>query len=91
MSPLRIAGFVFIAVAVLFAIGHAWYAFLGHSGGLSLYDVWYKFLPASLNWMQRYLWTTLWNGFYIILVMPAWLVMGVIGVILIGLGRRQVE
>jgi hypothetical protein len=91
MSPLRIAGFMLIAVAVLFAIAHMWYAFLGHSGGLSLYDVWYKFLPASLTWVQRTLWTSLWNGLYIILVMPAWAVAGVLGLLCIGLGRKQVE
>ena len=49
------------------------------------------FLPASLNWLQRYLWTTLWNGIYIILVQPAWLVVGIIGLLCIGLGRKHVE
>jgi hypothetical protein len=91
MSPLRIAGFVLIALACLFAVGSAWYAFRGHSGGLSLYDVWFKFLPASLNWLQRYLWTSVWNGLYVILIMPAWFVVGVVGLLCVGLGRKTVE
>ena len=91
MSPLRIAGFALVAVSVLFAFASIYYAAIGVGGGLSLYDVWYKFLPASLNWLQRYLWTSLWNGFYIILVQPAWVVVGIIGLLCIGLGKKKVE
>ena len=91
MSPLRIAGFTLVAIACVFAFASVYYAMIGVGGGLSLYDVWNKFLPASLNWMQRYLWSTLWNGLYIILVQPAWVVVGVIGLLCIGLGRRRVE
>ena len=91
MSPVRIVGFVFIAIAILFAIASIWYALIGVGGGLSLYDVWYKFLPASLGWLQRYLWTSLWNGIYIILVQPAWVVVGIIGLLCIGLGKKRVE
>jgi len=92
MSPLRIAGFALIAVACLFAFASVFYTMTGQeTGGLSLYDVWYKFLPASLNWVQRYTWTGLWNGIYIILVQPAWVVVGVVGLLCIGLGRRRVE
>src|ERR1044072_6184636 len=68
MSPLRIAGFALGAVAFLFAFASIYYAMMGVVDGLSLYDVWNKSRPASLNWLQRYLWTSLWNGFYIILV-----------------------
>ena len=91
MSPLRITGFVLIAVACLFAFASIYYAMIGVSGGLSLYDVWYKFLPASLNWVQRFLWSSLWNGLYIILVQPAWVVVGIIGLLCIGLGKKTVE
>ena len=91
MSPLRIAGFILVGMAALFGFGNLWYWFLGHTGGLSLYDVWYKFLPSSLNMMQRYLWSGLWNGIYVILVQPAWLVVGILGGICIGLGRKRVE
>jgi hypothetical protein len=91
MSPLRIAGFVLIAVACLFAFASIYYAMIGVSGGLSLYDVWNKFLPASLNWVQRSLWSALWNGLYVILVMPAWAVVGVIGLLCVGLGKKTVE
>jgi hypothetical protein len=91
MSPLRIVGFVLIAAAVLFAIASIWYSVLGISSGLSLYDVCYKFLPAGLNWLQRYLWAGLWNGIYIILIQPAWMVVGIIGLLCVGLGRRRVE
>jgi len=92
MSPLRIAGFVLIAVSCLFAFASVFYMMTGQAGGgLSLYDVWNKFLPASLSWMQRYMWTGLWNGLYIILVQPAWIVVGVIGLLCVGLGRKRVE
>ncbi len=91
MSPLRIVGFVLIAAAVLFAITSIWYSVIGRSTGLSLYDVWYKFLPASLNLLQRYLWAGLWNGIYVILIQPAWMVVGIIGLLCVGLGRRRVE
>jgi hypothetical protein len=91
MSPLRIAGFALIAIACLFAFASIYYAMIGVSGGLSLYDVWYKFLPASVNWLQRYMWTSLWNGLYIILVQPAWVVVGIIGLLCIGLGKKHVE
>jgi hypothetical protein len=91
MSPLRIAGFVLIAIACLFAFASGYYALIGVSGGLSLYDVWYKFLPSSLNAMERYLWTGLWNGLHIILIQPAWMVVGIIGLLCVGLGRKRVE
>ncbi len=91
MSPLRIIGFVLIALAVLFAAASLWYRVIGVGANLSLYEVWLKFLPASLYWIQRTVWSALWNGLYIILVMPAWAVMGVLGLICIGLGRRRIE
>ena len=91
MSPLRIVGFVLVSVAALFGFANIWYAMTGTGGGLSLYDVWYKFLPASLNLVQRYVWTGLWNGLLIILIQPAWMVVGILGLLCIGLGRRKVE
>jgi len=91
MSPLRITGFVLVAMAVLFAAASLWYAVIGQDSHLSLYDVWFKFLPASLNWVQRTVWSGLWNGLYTILSMPAWTVVGIIGLVCIGLGRKRVE
>jgi hypothetical protein len=91
MSPLRIAGFVLVALAALFGFANIFYAMTGAGGSLSLYDVWYKFGPSSLNVMQQYLWSGLWNGIYIILARPAWVVVGVLGLLLIGLGRKRVE
>ena len=91
MSPLRIAGFVLIAMSALFGIASIYYEMIGESSNLSMYDVWFKFLPASLNWVQRSLWSSLWTGLYTILVMPAWMVSAVAGVICIDLGRRQVQ
>ena len=37
------------------------------------------------------MWTSLWNGLYIILVQPAWVVVGIIGLLCIGLGKKHVE
>jgi hypothetical protein len=92
MSPLRIAGFVLVALAGLFGFDNIYYAMTGKgSGSLSLYDVWYKFGPGSLNLLQQYLWSGLWNGIYIILARPAWVVVGILGLLFIGLGRKRVE
>ena len=95
MSPLRIAGFVLVGMALLFGIANIWYWLIGEGGGVSVYDVWYKFGASSLNaiqgFIQRHVWTGLWNGIFIILIQPAWLVFGVAGIVCIGLGRRKVE
>ena len=91
MSPLRIAGFALIAVACLFAFASVYYAMIGVGGGLSLYRCLVQVLPASVNWLQRYMWSSLWNGLYIILVQPAWVVVGIIGLLCVGLGRKHVE
>ena len=91
MSPLRLAGFVLLGFAALFAFGSLWYAVMGTGEGVSLYDVWQKFLPASLNWVQRTLSGAMWNGIFVILIMPAWAVVGVIGLICIGLGRKRLD
>ncbi len=96
MSPLRIAGFALIALACLFGIANIWYWMIdAGGGGISLYDVWYKFGPTSLNviqgFIERHVWTALWNGILIILIQPAWLVLGVVGALCVGLGRRRVE
>jgi hypothetical protein len=37
------------------------------------------------------MWTNLWNGLYIILIQPAWVVVGIIGLLCIGLGKKTVE
>src|SRR5690349_1330899 len=96
MSPVRIAGFALIGFACLFGVANIWYWMIDASGGgISLYDVWYKFSSGSLHFIQTtiqtYIWEALWNGIYIILLQPAWLVLGILGVILIGLGGRKVE
>jgi hypothetical protein len=91
MSPLRITGFVLIAAAVLFAAASLWFAVVGGDSHLSLYDVWLKFLPGSLNWVQRTVWAGLWTGVYTIISLPAWAVVGIIGLICVGLGRKKVE
>ena len=91
MSPLRIAGFVLVAIACLFAVANIWYWLIDEGNGLSLYDVWLKFAPSSLTFVQRYIWATLWNFLVIGLAQPAWMVVGVIGLLCIGLGRRRVE
>jgi hypothetical protein len=91
MSPLRIAGFVFIALAFLFGAASIWFAVVGGDSHLSLYDVWFKFLPASVNWVQQTVWSGLWTGLYTIISLPAWAVVGVVGLICIGLGRKKLE
>ena len=95
MHPVRIAGFVLVAMASLFAVANLWYWLIGDPAGVSVYDVWYKYASTSLNVLQgfieRHIWSGLWSGLYIILIQPAWLVFGVAGILCIGLGRRKVE
>lgn len=96
MSPVRIAGFAFIGMACLFGVANIWYWMIDASGGgISLYDVWFKFAPGTLHFVQtfiqKYIWSALWSGINVILVQPAWLVFGIVGALLIGLGGRRVE
>ncbi|HET6161535.1 MAG TPA: hypothetical protein VFE34_24550 [Dongiaceae bacterium] len=91
MSPLRIAGFALVGVSILFMIANIWYWLIGVGGGLSLYDVWLKFGPSSLNMAQRYMWSGLWNGLQVVLSQPAWIVVGIVGLLCIGLGGKKVE
>jgi hypothetical protein len=96
MSPLRIVGFGLIGLACLFGVANIWYFIIGASGGgVSLYDVWFKFGPGSLNFVQtmiqKYVWAALWSGINVILKQPAWLVFGILGGLCIGLGGRKVE
>ncbi|MGH6894001.1 MAG: hypothetical protein ACREEP_17280 [Dongiaceae bacterium] len=96
MSPLRIVGFGLVGFACLFGVANAWYWLIdAASGGISLYDIWNRFAPASLNVVEsfivRYVWATLWSGMFIILAQPAWIVLGIVGLLCIGLGRKKLE
>ena len=96
MSPVRIAGFGLLGLACLFGVANIWYYIIDASGGgISLYDVWFKFGPGSLHFVQaiiqKYVWAALWTGIQVILQQPAWLVFGILGGLLIGLGGRKVE
>ena len=96
MSPLRIVGFALIGLACLFGVANIWYYIIDASGGgISLYDVWFRFGPRSLNFVQtviqKYIWSSLWTGIQVILSQPAWLVFLILGGLCIGLGGRKVE
>jgi len=96
MSPLRIAGFALVGIAVLFLVGNLYFWMMdAPGGGITLYDLWAKVSLRSLDFVryiiERYIWAALWQGIHVLLLRPAWLIFGVIGLILIGLGRSQVE
>ena len=96
MSPVRIAGFVLVGFAVLFLVGNLYFMMMDvPGGGVSIYDLWAKVSLASLEFcryiVERYIWAPLWQGISILLAQSAWLVFGILGLILIGLGRKDVE
>ena len=96
MSPLRIVGLGFLAFSLLFGAANIWYWLIdAPGGGISTYDLWAKISIGSLNGLQylveRYIWAPLWQGFYVVLLQPAWLVLGTIGLVCFGLGRKWEE
>jgi hypothetical protein len=96
MSPVRIAGFVLVGFAVLFLVGNLYFLMMdAPGGGVSLYDLWSKISPGSLDFcryiVERYVWAPLWQGISVLLAQSAWLIFGIVGLILIGLGKGNVE
>ena len=96
MSPLRIAGFALVGLAALFLVGNLYFWMMdAPGGGVTLYDLWAKVSLRSIDVVryviERYVWAALWQGVHVLLLQPAWLIFGVVGLILIGLGRKQVE
>ncbi|HWA49767.1 MAG TPA: hypothetical protein VG742_15955 [Dongiaceae bacterium] len=96
MSPVRIAGFVLIGMAVLFLVGNLYFMIMDTpGGGITLYDLWAKISLRSLEFcrylVEHYLWAPLWQGISVLLALSAWIVFGVVGLVLIGLGRKDVE
>jgi hypothetical protein len=96
MSPVRIAGFVLVGLAVLFLVGNLYFMMMdAPGGGITLYDLWAKVSLRSLEFVrylvEHYVWAPLWQGISVLLALSAWIVFGVVGLVLIGLGRRDVE
>ena len=95
MSPVRIAGFILVGFAVLFLVGNIYFMLMELGDGVSIYDLWIKISPGSLDFLryivERYIWAPLWQGFSVLLAQSAWLVFGLLGLILIGLGKGNVE
>jgi hypothetical protein len=96
MSPVRIAGFVLVGFAVLFLVGNLYFMMMDvPGGGVSIHDLWAKVSLSSLEFcryiVEHYIWPPLWQGISILLAQSAWLVFGILGLILIGLGRKDVE
>jgi hypothetical protein len=96
MSPVRIAGFALVGFAVLFLVGNLYFMMVdAPGGGVSLYDLWTKISPSSLEFVryivERYIWAPLWQGISVLLAQSAWLIFGILGLILIGMGRKEIE
>lgn len=96
MSPVRIAGLILVGFAVLFAFGNLYFAVMDTpGGGVTMYDLWAKVSLGSLEFcryiVERYLWPPLWQGISVLLAQSAWLVFGVVGLILVGLGKGSIE
>jgi hypothetical protein len=96
MSPLRIAGFALVGIAVLFLVGNLYFWMMdAPGGGITVYDLWAKVSFRSLEFcryvVERYIWAPLWQGVSVLLAQSAWLVFGVIGLVLVGLGRKNLD
>ncbi len=96
MSPVRIAGFALVGIAVLFLVGNLYFMMVdAPGGGITLYDLWTKVSFRSLEFcryiIERYVWAALWQGIAVLLNQSAWLIFGIVGLILIGLGRKDIE
>jgi hypothetical protein len=95
MVVLRFLGSVFLLIAVIALVYDGTRALAG--GGwtaTSLYAHWLKLAPGSLEAaqaaVQRYTHPLLWDPVIRrVLLLPAWLVLGVLGVLLAYLGRRR--
>ena len=96
MSPLRIAGFALVGMAILFLVGNLYFMVMDTpGGGITVYDLWAKISIGSLEFVryliERYVWAPLWQGISVLLALSAWIVFGILGLILIGLGRKDVD
>jgi hypothetical protein len=86
-------GLGLMAVALLFGAANIWFWVIdAPGGGISLYDLWAKISHGSLsllqNFVEHYIWPPLWQGFHVVLLQPAWMIFGIIGMLCFGLGRK---
>ncbi len=90
----RLIGWL-ITAAALMAVGAEVVATLETNAyrGLALGELWYLLNRDSLNLMQavtqRYLLPALWDGVVLVLLQPAWIVLGVTGPVLVLLFARR--
>ena len=94
MIILRVIGWLLI-LAALVLLGrdcYGWFA-TGHWKPALAGDVWHSLSPGSLALLQpaieRHIWPPLWHHVVLpILIQPAWLVLGVLGLVLAIIPRR---
>jgi len=92
---LRVIGWLLILVALVL-LGRDVYAWAtsGHWAATLTGKIWHDLSPGSLGLLQagieRHVWRPLWNdGIFPLLLQPAWLVLGVLGIVLAILSRRS--
>jgi hypothetical protein len=96
--PLRNVGFVLglvlLALALAALANELVQASAGSWRSIALGELWFRLAPGSLNLsqaiVQRYLLPSLWDPVLInVLLLPAWLVFGLPGLLLVWLGRPR--
>ncbi len=95
-SPAAIAGFIFLGMAAL-PLAHDLYlwAARGVWAPMALGALWYEIDPGSLNLtqaaIQRYVSPAVWRPVFEVLLWPAWVLPGAIGMLVLGIGfwRRR--
>jgi hypothetical protein len=93
----RFLGWLLILGALL-VVGHEVYAWLdqGHYKITAAGQLWYDLSPGSINLVQaviqRYLLPSLWDHVLLpVLLVPAWLVLGLPGILLVILCRKRAK
>ncbi|MDX2102265.1 MAG: hypothetical protein SF002_06960 [Alphaproteobacteria bacterium] len=92
---LRVVGFSLVAVAVFFLFRDLWTSL--EAGGwtaVAAGELWYRWHPASLNLaqaaIQRHVLPELWDPWIVgVLLAPASLVLGVVGLLVMALAGRS--
>ena len=79
-----------MALTLIMIEGYGWYR-RGDWQTKLAFDLWNEMQRSSLIWLSNHLPSVMWQPFDFILHFPAWLVIGIGGILLLLLDHRQVQ
>jgi hypothetical protein len=79
-----------MALTLVMIEGYGWYR-RGDWQIKLAFDLWNEMQRSSLIWLSNHLPSVMWQPFDFVLHFPAWLVMGIGGILLLLLDHRQVQ